>query len=429
MIWTLAVLPVGLFVLGFPVFAVLLAAGAITMATVMSVPPLAIHQILFGGVENYALLAVPFFIFAGELMGRCGVSDRLVLWIQSFTGHLRGSLGVTTIASATILGAVSGSSPATVAATGRTLYPDLLKAGYGKRFSLGLITSSGSVAIVIPPSIAMILYGASGEQSISKLFIAGIVPGVLISLAMAAFVVVWVRLRRVGHGAGGTEIAAAGRMGFRAATLHAAGALAMPVIVLLGIYLGVFSPTEAGGVACLYAILLARYVYRSLTWGEILDVASDSAYLTGQILIIVAAAALFSWCLTVQGVPQALIGWVQQADLTPTVFLLTINAILLVLGCVIDPTSAILVLTPILLPIVQHLGIDPIHFGIIMTVNLSIGMFTPPLGLNLFVTQSVLHADIWDVCRGVSGFFLVQVATLLVITYLPPLSLWLPAFL
>lgn len=219
------------------------------------------------------------------------------------------------------------------------------------------------------------------------------------------------------------------RLGFRGASVHAAGALAMPVLVLAGIYLGWFSPTEAGGVACLYAMLLARWGYRSLTWGEILETASDAAYLTGQILIIVAAAALFSWCLTVQGVPQALIGWVQQAELSPVVFLLTINAILLLLGCLIDPTSAILVLTPILLPIVLHLGIDPIHFGVVMTVNLSIGMFTPPFGLNLFVAQSVLQADIWDVCRGVLGFFLVQVATLLVITYLPPLSLWLPALL
>ncbi|MEX0759677.1 MAG: TRAP transporter large permease, partial [Tistlia sp.] len=306
---------------------------------------------------------------------------------------------------------------------------DLLAARYGKRFSLGLIASSGSVAIVIPPSIAMILYGASGEQSITKLFIAGIVPGLLISLAMAAFVVLWVRLRGLGPAGGATEMAAAGRLGFRGASVHAAGALAMPVLVLAGIYLGWFSPTEAGGVACFYAMLLARYGYRTLSWGGILEAASDAAYLTGQILIIVAAAALFSWCLTVEGVPQALIAWVQQAELSPLVFLLAINAILLLLGCLIDPTSAILVLTPILLPIVLHLGIDPIHFGIVMTVNLSIGMFTPPFGLNLFVAQSVLQADIWDVCRGVLGFFLVQVATLLVITYLPPLSLWLPALL
>ena len=431
MIWTLLVLPVLLFLLGFPVFAVLLAAAATTVVVVMDVPPVVIHQIMYGGVENYALLAVPFFIFAGELMSRCGVSERLVVWIQSFIGHIRGSLGLTTIFSSTLLGAVSGSSPATVAATGKTLYGDLLKAGYGRPFSLGLITSSGSVAIVIPPSIAMILYGASAEQSVPKLFIAGILPGCLISLAMAAFVLLWVRRQpqAVNHEGQDAADTSDESMSFVAATRYASGALAMPLVVLLGIYLGYFSPTEAGGIACLYAMLLARYVYRSLTWREILDAASEAAFLTGQILIIVASAAVFAWLLTVQGVPQALVAWVDQQALSDLSFLLVINAVLLALGCLIDPTSAILVLTPILLPIVLALGIDPIHFGIVMTVNLSIGMFTPPFGLNIFVAQSVLRAELTEIYGGLIGFFLVQVAALLVISYVPPLSLWLVQFI
>ncbi len=431
MIWTLLVLPVLLFMLGFPVFVVLLAAAAATVVVVMDVPPVVIHQIMYGGVENYALLAVPFFIFAGELMSRCGVSERLVVWIQSFIGHIRGSLGLTTIFSSTLLGAVSGSSPATVAATGKTLYGDLLKAGYGRPFSLGLITSSGSVAIVIPPSIAMILYGASAEQSVPKLFIAGILPGCLISLAMAAFVLLWVRRRANAASLEDQDPAEANEasMSFAAATRYASGALAMPLVVLLGIYLGYFSPTEAGGIACLYAMLLARYVYRSLTWREILDAASEAAFLTGQILIIVASAAVFAWLLTVQGVPQALVAWVDQQAFSALTFLLAINAVLLALGCLIDPTSAILVLTPILLPIVLALGIDPIHFGIVMTVNLSIGMFTPPFGLNIFVAQSVLRAELAEIYAGLMGFFLVQVAALLVISYVPPLSLWLVQFI
>ena len=309
MIWSLAVLPTLLFLLGFPVYAVLLAAAAVTVVAFTGVPPLVIHQVLYGGVENYALLAVPFFIFAGELMSRCGVSDRLVAWVQSITGHIRGSLALTTIATSTLLGAVSGSSPATVAATGRTLYPELLRAGYERPFSLGLIASSGSVAIIIPPSIAMILYGASAEQSVPKLFMAGIVPGLLI----AAFMGVYVLLRARRQKAGATPAPAAPTASFAAATVHAAGALAMPVVVLGGIYAGVFSPTEAGGVACLYSVLLARYVYRSLGWREILDTAADSALLTAQIMIIVASAAVFAWLLPVQGVPQALVTLVQQA--------------------------------------------------------------------------------------------------------------------
>ena len=424
MILSLLVLPVVLFLLGFPVYVVLLAASALAVLIVMQLPPLVIHQLMYGGVENYALLAVPFFIFAGELMSRCGISRRLVVWILSFAGHIRGSLGLTTIGSATLLGAVSGSSPATVAATGKTLYPDLVRSGYGRSFALGLIASSGAVAIVIPPSIAMILYGASAEQSVLKLFIAGIVPGLLISAAMGACVM----LRRRKPGAEASRPVDRG-MSFTAATLHASGALAMPLIVLLGIYLGYVSPTEAGGVACLYAILLARFAYRSLSWREILEVAAASAVLTAQVMIIVASAAVFAHLLTVQGVPQALIAWVEAAALSPIQFLLVTNIILLVLGCVIDPTSAILVLTPILLPIVLDLGIDPIHFGIVMTVNLSIGMFTPPFGLNIFVAQSVLQADLSELYRGVSGFFLVQLAALMVITYLPGLSLWLVGFI
>jgi C4-dicarboxylate transporter DctM subunit len=399
---------------------------------VINLPPIVLHQVIYGGVENYALLAVPFFIFAGELMSRCGISERLVVWIQSFVGHIRGSLGMITIFCATLLGAISGSSPATVAATGKTLYGDLLKARYGKSFSLGLIASSGSVAIVIPPSIALILYGASAEQSVPKLFIAGILPGLLISAAMAVYVIFWARRRLPRPAAGGAASeAGAGRaeMGFFAASRYASGALAMPLVVLLGIYFGYFSPTEAGGVACLYAIILARYIYRSMTWGQILETASDAAYLTGQVMIIVASASVFSWLMTVQGLPQALVAWVEAAEFSRLAFLLATNILLLVLGCLIDPTSAILVLTPVLLPIVLDLGIDPIHFGIIMTVNLSIGMFTPPFGLNLFVAQSVLKAELSEIYRGVVGFFLVQTAALLVITYIPNLSLWLVDFI
>lgn len=423
--WSLIVLPVGLFLLGFPIYVVLLAASAVTVLAVMNVPPLVIHQIMYGGVANYALLAVPFFIFAGELMNRCGVTERLVQWVMCLTGHIRGSLGLTTIASSTMLGAVSGSSPATVAAIGKTLYEPLLRSGYGRPFALGLVTSSGSIAIVIPPSIAMILYGASAEQSIPKLFIAGILPGFLIALLMGLYVLFWIRRR--GAAAATEQGAGDGHadVGLGAATVRASGALAMPVIVLLGIYLGFFSPTEAGGVACLYAMLLGRYVYRSVTWRQILEAASDSAFLTGQVLVIVASAAVFAWILTVQGIPQSLIAWVEAAQLTPVMFLLAVNVLLLVLGCFIDPTSAILVLTPILAPIVQSLGIDLVHFGVVMTVNLSIGMFTPPFGLNIFVAQSVLDAKLSDIYRGLFGFFVAQVIALLIITYVPGLSLYL----
>ncbi|MEQ8966690.1 MAG: TRAP transporter large permease [Azospirillaceae bacterium] len=417
MIWALLVLPVVLLAAGFPIFVALLAGAAVALAAFTNVPLAALHQSLFGGVDNYALLAVPFFVFAGELMARGGIAERLVDWVLSLVGHVRGSLGLTTVGTATLMGAISGSSPATVAAVGRALYPTLLEKGYGDRFSLGLITSSGAMAIVIPPSIAMILYGAAAEQSVPRLFLAGLLPGLLIGGLTAAYIV-WTARRRGVRERGRFDARRLARASARAAV-----ALAMPVIILGGIYSGVVSPTEAAGVACLYAMLAARYALKSLTWRQILEVAGDAAYLTAQILIIVAAAGVFSWLLTVQGVPQGLVAAIAEADLPAWVFLLAVNGLLLVLGCVVDPLSAILVLSPILVPVATALGIDPIHFGIVMTVNLSIGMFTPPFGLNLFVAQSMLDPDLAKIYRGILPFLAVQILALAIITYVPGLAL------
>ncbi len=417
MTWVLVLLPLALFLLGVPVFALLLAAASLTVIFFLPMPPLALHQVLFGGIDKYALLAVPFFIFAGELMGRGGIADRLVDWVLSLTGRLPGSLGIATVGTATLMGAVSGSSPATVAAVGRSLYPSLGERGYSRRFALGLITSSGSIAIVVPPSIAMILYGASAEQSIPRLFQAGLLPGLLIALAMSGYILVWAKGRELGDR---KEFSLAQVI---AASRRAWAALLMPVVVLAGIYLGWFSPTEAGGVACLYALLLASLLYRSLTWREVLESAGEAALLTAQILIIVAAAGVFSWLLTVQGVPQALVQAIIGLELSAPLFLFLVNLLLLGIGCLLDPTSAILVLTPLLLPLVLHMGIDPIHFGIIMTVNLSIGMFTPPFGLNLFVAQSTLSPDLAAIYRGILPFLAIQLICLAAITYLPAISL------
>ena len=419
----LLALPLALFFIGLPVFAVLLTIAAAALLWFASVPPLALHQVMFGGIDNYALLAVPFFIFAGELMGRGGIAERLVRWVNSFTGPLPGSLALTAIGSSTLMGAISGSSPATVAALGKTLYPGLRRAGYSAPFAAGLLSSSGSVAIVLPPSIAMILYGAAAEQSIPKLFIAGMLPGLLIGLAMALYVMLRVRRSKPGQAIGQPLGQPLEQPSFAAATRQAWAALLMPVFILAGIYLGWFSPTEAGGFACAYAILCSRFVLRSLSWRETLAAAAEAAWLTAQVLVIVAGAAAFSWILTILGVPQALLQWLGELNLSSNQFLLAVNAVLLLLGCIVDPTSAILVLAPILVPMASSLGIDPIHFGVIMVVNLSLGMFTPPFGLNLFVAQSVLGVDLHTIWRGIVPFFLVQLVALLLITYIPALSL------
>jgi C4-dicarboxylate transporter DctM subunit len=400
MIWTLGALPLSLLVIGTPIFALLLAGAVLTFVLFLTVPSVALHQVMFGGLENYALLAIPFFIFAGELMGR-----------------VPGSLGVATVGASTLIGAISGASVATVAAVGKSLYPGLIRDGYGARFSSGLVSSSGAIDILIPPSIAMILYGAAAEQSIPKLFVAGVLPGLLIALMMAAYVVV--RAQQM-------KVPTSGEFNLRlfmCTSYRAAPALFMPAFVLGIIYFGYSSPTEAGGFACLYAIIVGRYIYRTMSWNDVLEAAARSAMLTAQILVIVATAALFSWILTISGIPQALTSWLQTLQLAPWTFLMAINIILLIVGCFLDPTSAILVLTPLFMPLVKTVGVDPIHFGIVMTANIAIGMFTPPFGLNIFVARSVLGVPLETIYRGVLPFVVVQIVALLIITYWPELSL------
>ena len=415
---TLAILPVVLLLIGAPVFVVFLAGAVATLVFVLPIPPLVLQQVMFGSLSSYALLAVPFFILAGELIQRSGIAERLIDWVQSLIGHVPGSLGLTVLGTGTVLGAVSGSSPATVAAVGRSLYGSLVGAGYSRRDASGLIASSASIAIVIPPSIAMILYGAAAEESVQKLFIAGILPGLFIAAAMAIAVVGSAMWRGNGSAARRFSFAAA-----ITATVRAAGALMMPVLVLGGVFLGWFSPTEAGGFACAYALVVGVLFYRTLGWAQILEAAVESAALTAQVLIIVAAAGLFSYILTTQQVPQLITQWVADLGLTQLGFLLAVNILLLIVGCLLDPTSAILVLTPLLMPIVHALGIDPIHFGVIMTVNLSIGMFTPPFGLNVFVAQSMFKLPLQEIYAGVLPYAVVQIIALAVITYWPALSL------
>lgn len=416
MIWTLGALPLFLLAIGTPIFALFLIGAALTFATVMTVPPIAVHQVIYGGLENYALLAVPFFIFAGELMGRAGIADRLIAWVLALVGRTPGGLGVATVGACTLIGAISGASTATVAVIGRALYPGLVR-DYGPRFASGLVSTSGSIDIVIPPSIAMILYGAAAEESIPRLFAGGVLPGLLIAGMMCAYVI-----------AQGARAPGSTRVGFSlrrfvATTRDAFPALMMPVVILAGIYLGWSSPTEAGGFACLYGVIVGRFVYREMSWADVLDCATRSAILTAQILIVVAAAAVFAWLLTVNGVPRALTEGIAALDLPPWGFLMVVNVMLLIVGCFLDPTSAIVVLTPLLMPLVKHLGIDPVHFGIVMTVNVAIGMFTPPFGLNLFVARSVLGVPLETLYRGVVPFALVQIAALLIITYWPALTL------
>ncbi len=418
MTWVMGLLPLALLALSFPIFIVLLATALALLLGFMNVPLTVVPQIFFGSIDKYTLLAVPFFIFAGEIMGQGGISRRIIAWVNSMIGGVRGGMAYTTVGACEFFGAISGSSPATVAAIGRLMYPAMIERGYDRKFALGLITSCGAIASVIPPSIMMILYGAAAEQSVAALFIAGVLPGLLIGVLTAIYI--FGRTR----GEARSDSAAFSVRSFVRATLDASWSLGTPIVILGGIYFGIFSPTEAAGIACVYGILVTRYIYRELAWADIWKITLSSVYLTSQLLIIVAASGVFSWLLTISGVPQALVAAIGEFAVQPWTVLLGVNVFLLIVGCVIDPVSAIVILTPLLVPLVRSMGIDLVHFGIILTVNLSIGMFTPPFGLNIFTTQALFKVPLSDIYRGVVPFIFVQVIALGFVTYIPGLSLW-----
>ena len=417
MTFALAVVPVGLLLLGFPIFVVLLTAVTVALVFFMKVPLAALHQNLFGAIDAYALLAIPFFIYAGELMSRGSVAQRLVDFVQAGVGSVRGSLGVTTVGTSAIFGAISGVSAATVATIGKVMLPAMRRAGYPETFTAGLITAVGAIDIIIPPSIPMIVYGAAAEESVPRLYAAGVVPGLLIALMLAAYVM-W-RARRENFGAG--ERFDFGNL--LRATARGAWALGAPVIILGGIYGGVFSPTEAAAVACVYAALVTRFVFHELSWSDVVEAAAATVMFTGQVLVIVACAGVFAWLLTINQVPATMVSWLQAMHVSAWQLLLAINVLLLLVGCFIDPLSAILLLSPLLVPMVKAVGIDTVHFGIVVTVNLAIGLFHPPFGINIFVAQSVLGLELGTIYRGIIPFVVIYLAALVMITYIPEVSL------
>jgi C4-dicarboxylate transporter DctM subunit len=423
MTWVLALLPVALLAFGFPFFVILLATAAVVLVAFAPAPATVLHQVMFSAIDKYALLAVPFFIFAGDLMGRGGVSRRLVRWVTSVIGGVRGSLPFTALGTVTVFSAISGSTAATVAAVGGLTYDRLREAGYNERFASGLLISAASIDNLIPPSIGFILYGIASETSVVKLFAAGAIPG----LVLAAFfgVYIWYHAWRRGDG-GGTRFQLAE---FLAATKDGIWSIAAPVFVLGGIYAGIFSPTEAAGIACVYAIFVVVLVYREVGWAEVFRTATRSMYLTAQVFVIVAAAGVFSWLLTVNGVPQALAEYVTNLRLPPWAVLLAINLLLIAVGMFLDTASSILVLTPLLVPVAKAIGVDPVHFGVIFVMNLSIGTFTPPFGINIFVGQAVFKTPLSVIYPGLVPFIAAALAALMVVTYIPQLSLWILRFL
>ena len=372
---------------------------------------------MFNAINKFPLAAIPFFILAGNLMETGGISRRLVEFAKSIVGGVQGGLPMTCVLTCMIFAAVSGSSVATTFAVGAILIPALIKHGYPTSYAAALQATSAELGVIIPPSIPMILYGVSAEVSIGELFIAGVGPGIFIGLSLMAFV--WAYCKLKGWGKTDGE----GRLSFGRATWQAALALLMPVIILGGIYGGIFTPTEAAAVAVFYALVVGMLIYREINIASLMVVLRKSVISSAVIMFIIANAGLFAFLITRAGVPDAIGRWLEAVLQSPMLFLLGINAALFVIGMFIETSAAIIVLAPILAPVAMHFGIDPVHFGMIMVVNLALGMITPPFGVNLFAACTVAKISLDRIIPHLLPFVLVILACLMVITYVPALSL------
>ncbi len=377
---------------------------------------------MYNSLNKFPLAAIPFFILAGNIMETGGISRRLVEFAKCVVGGVQGGLPMTCVLTCMIFAAVSGSSVATTFAIGAILIPALIAHGYPVGYAAALQATSAELGVIIPPSIPLILFGVAAEVSIGELFIAGVGPGILISAALMLFVYLHAKFKGWGKEDGD------GRLGIVKATWQALFALFMPVIILGGIYGGIFTPTEAAAVAVFYALLVGGVIYREISLADLTRILKKSVLASAVIMFIIANAGLFAFLITRAGVPDAIGRWLEQVLQTPTMFLLGINLALFLIGMFIETSAAILVLAPILVPVAVHFGIDPIHFGLIMVVNLALGMITPPFGVNLFAACTVAKIPLDKIIGHLVPFVLVILACLMVITYVPFISLGLRDF-
>jgi C4-dicarboxylate transporter, DctM subunit len=397
-------------------------AVSIGLAAILGIQASNAHMLIsvkemFNSINKFPLAAIPFFILAGNLMETGGISRRLVEFAKSIVGGVQGGLPMTCVLTCMIFAAVSGSSVATTFAIGAILIPALLRHGYPTNWAAALQATSAELGVVIPPSIPLILYGVSAEVSIGELFIAGFGPGLLIGLALMLFVHLYCRWKGWGSNDGD------GRLSFGRAFLQAGWALMMPVIILGGIYGGIFTPTEASAVAVFYALVVGMVIHREIGIRDLYGILRKSVLSAAVIMFIIANAGLFAFLITRAGVPDAIGQWLKEVLQSPALFLLGVNAALFFIGMFIETSAAIIVLAPILAPVAQHFGVDPVHFGLVMVVNLALGMITPPFGVNLFAACTVARISLDRIVVQLIPFVLVVLACLLVITYVPALSL------
>lgn len=413
-----------LFLVNLPIAFALGASSTLAMLIQGDISLMIIPQRMFAAVDSFPLMAIPFFVLAGNLMGDGGISKRLIAFASSIMGRMTGGLAIVTVATCMFFAAISGSSAATAAAIGTILIPAMVKKNYDINFAAATVASSGELGVIIPPSIPMVLFAVMASQSIGTMFIAGFIPGLLIggTLMLTAYVI------SKKKGFKGTEKSSLKQIGtsFKDALL----ALLMPVIILGGIYGGIFTPTESAVVAVFYGAFVGLFVYREIKIKDLKKIFAESTITTATIMIIIANASTFGWIMTREQIPLKIgESFMSISGGSPGMFLLLVNILLLFIGTMFETGAAIIILTPLLFPISQQLGIDPIHFGMIMIVNLAVGMVTPPLGINLFITCNIAKIKMEALTRYLVPYLLVLIADIFIITYIPEITLWLPRVL
>ncbi|WP_314069588.1 TRAP transporter large permease subunit [Campylobacter showae] len=410
----------GLMLIGVPVAVSLGASTVLTMLLFTDLDVTEIPQYIFDGINKFPLMAIPMFILAGNLLSKGGSARRIIDFAKSMVGHLPGGLPMSSIFACVIFAAVSGSSPATVVAIGSIMFTAIKEAGYPKEYAVGGITTAGSLGILIPPSVVMIVYGVTSNASIAELFMAGVVPGLMLGGMMIA-----------------QTYFGAKRLGFKATTpepwserikkfFRAFWALLIVVVVIGGIYGGIFTPTEAAAASAIYALIISLFVYKDIKFKDLWDICLESAITTAMIFFIIANAVVFAYLLTSENIPQTIADSILAANIGKIGFLIIVNVLLFIMGQFMEPSSVVMIMVPLLLPIATALGVDPVHFGILLIVNMEIGMITPPVGLNLFVASGLTGMNLKDVIVSCLPWTLTLFIGLVLVTYIPEISLWLP---
>lgn len=407
------------FALGFPIFIVLALTSAIVLLLYYpSLPAEVLAQRMVGGINVFSLLAIPFFIYAAEVVSHGQIGRRLIRLARVLVGHLPGGMAMTTVVTCVFFGAISGAGTAAIVAIGTLVMPVLLEERYGERFSMGLLLSSSTIAMLVPPGIAMILYAILTNTSVGAIFIAGLSVGIVLGLAFMIYSYVYAVRNRIPL----QPRATAGEV--REAFRTSGWALGLPVLIIGGIYLGVFTPTEAAGISAVYAILVEMFIYRELDWRGLYRVSVKAGSTIAMLMVLISAGSILSWVMTVSQVPQLLTAAFSGSS--PVVVLLIINVVFLVAGMLVDTNSAIVVLTPLLFPLAQAAGIDPLHLGMVIVLNMAIGQVSPPFGLGIFVANGVFGTPYRKIVPGLLPFMGVMLLVLIIVTYVPQISLWLP---